>query len=538
MPRMDRTKLYAMNDEVDPGKNRVWPQRLAEAGGGMVVTQHHLASDAAATMFADGGNAIDAAVAAAFALGVCEPAASGLGGQTMMLIYDARENRTFAIDGSSRAPNRATPDSLDGPQRLRGHSATTVPSTPAVLAYVLERYGTRTLAQALEPSIALAADGYPVSELQHFLTRRELRKLKKYAAAEVFLRDGTKPYAIGATFVQPALARTFRRLARHGVEDFYSGQIARTIHRDMQRSGGLLHRDDLARVPWPIERKPVSCRFEGARVLTFPEPGAGRTLIEMLHILAQFPERQRDPDTPRGSLLLTEVIRRAFLDRRDRPFDPNLYPQVDDRRMLSEEYAQLVAKQVRKRIKTRGETTHLSTMDAAGNAVALTQSIERVYGSMALSPELGFLYNNYMSAFEYEDISHPYFLRPNAVPWASVAPTIAFKGRKPWLAIGSPGSERITSSIMQVLLRLLGGESPLAAVEAPRLHCSLQGKVSFEASRMRNDVARTLDRHGYTLDPRDPYSFYLGCVQLVVRERDRLIGAADPRRDGGATGYA
>jgi gamma-glutamyltranspeptidase/glutathione hydrolase len=176
-------------------------------------------------------------------------------------------------------------------------------------------------------------------------------------------------------------------------------------------------------------------------------------------------------------------------------------------------------------------------MDEEGNTVALTQSIERVYGSYSATQELGFLYNNYMSAFEYEDMSHPYYMRPNAAPWASVAPTIVFRGKRPWLAIGSPGSERITPSILQVLLRLQT-ISPLAAVDAPRLHCSLDGKVSLEATRMRNDIPRALQRQGLQVDVRDPYSFYLGCVQLVMRERNDLIGVADPRRDGAAGGPA
>ena len=174
-------------------------------------------------------------------------------------------------------------------------------------------------------------------------------------------------------------------------------------------------------------------------------------------------------------------------------------------------------------------------MDDEGNAVALTQSIERVYGSCSATKELGFLYNNYMSAFEYEDIGHPYYLRPNAVPWASVAPTLVFRGRRPWVAIGSPGSERITSSILQVMLRL-ENHSPLAAVDAPRLHCSLEGKVSLEASRMRSDVVDAFAKHGFTVDRRDPYSFYLGCVQMVMRRNKEFIGVADPRRDGSAAG--
>ena len=204
--------------------------------------------------------------------------------------------------------------------------------------------------------------------------------------------------------------------------------------------------------------------------------------------------------------------------------------------MLSEDYAKLVARQIQKRVKTSGETTHLSVMDANGNAVALTQSIERVFGSCTMSPQLGFLYNNYMSAFEYKDISHPYYLRPNAVPWASVAPTIVMRGRRPWLALGSPGSGRITPSILQVLLRIMQGASPLDAVSAPRLFCSLQGKVSLEASRFRDDLPKALERLGYTIDIREPFSFFLGCVQLVARGRGEFFGVADPRRDGSASG--
>jgi gamma-glutamyltranspeptidase/glutathione hydrolase len=148
---------------------------------------------------------------------------------------------------------------------------------------------------------------------------------------------------------------------------------------------------------------------------------------------------------------------------------------------------------------------------------------------------LGFLYNNYMSAFDYEDLTHPYYLRPNGVPWASVAPTIVFRSRKPWLAIGSPGSERIASTILQVLIRL-NAQSPFDAVSAPRIHCSVDGKVSIEAAYMRDDIPESLSARGFRIDLREPHSFYLGCVQMVLSENDEFIGVADPRRDGSAAG--
>ncbi len=517
------------------GSGRFQPQRLAFSKHGMASTAHHEATRIASGILSEGGNAFDAAVAAAFALGVCEPQASGLGGQTFVLLHRADPRETVALDGSSRAPNRAAPESLSKAEMRRGHSATTVPSTPATLSYVLSTYGSMKLEQVLEPVIALAEKGFEVSELFHALSKREAKNLREHSGGGVFLRKGTRPHPVGSRICQPVLAATLRRLASAGIEDFYTGEIAQVIHQDMEAHGGLLHADDLARIPWPIERKPVSTRFLGSRVITFPPPGSGRVLIEMLHMIENFPEKLWNPDTPKGALLLAEVIRRGALDRRDRPFDPQFYPQVEDSRLVNRDYARLASAQIRKRIKTQGETTHLSVMDNAGNVVALTQSIERVFGSFVMTPELGFLYNNYMSAFEYKDISHPYYMRPNAPPWASVAPTMVFRGPRPFLAIGSPGSERIVSAILQVLLRLRT-RTPYDAVAAPRLHCSVQGKVSLEISRFRDDIPRALERVGLEVDPRDPFSFYLGCIQLVLRDREGFTGVADPRRDGSAGG--
>ena len=527
-------------DLLTLGDHRIHePQRLAVSRDGMVATAHHGATAAGVEMLEAGGNAFDAAVAAAFALGVCEPAASGLGGQTMMLVHDATARRTFALDGSSRAPNRATTDAFADPraERRRGYRATTVPSTPAVLDYVRASYGTLSLSEVLQPALRLAETGYEVSLLQHALARREAQFLRAGTAAPLFLRDGKRPYRAGDVFRQPALGATLRRLPEHGVADFYQGEIAAAIEADMERHDGFLRRDDLAQVPMPIERRPLTGRLFGHRVFTMPPPGAGQALIEMMNIHQHLPEAGRGLDSRDGAVLLAETIRRAFLDRADRPFDPNFYSQVTEKRMLRDDYARELAAAIGKRYLGRGETTHLSVMDRAGNAVALTQSIENVYGACAATAELGFLYNNYMSAFEHKDMSHPYYMRPNAVPWASVAPSIVFRGRKPWLAIGPPGSERIAPSILQVLIRLLqDGTAPLDAVTAPRLFCSLSGRVSLEASRMRDDLPTAFEKRGFTVDVREPFSFYLGCVQLVVRDRKELVGVADPRRDGVAGG--
>jgi gamma-glutamyltranspeptidase/glutathione hydrolase len=533
---MKKMNVESSTDDLELTRQRApLLQRVAASKRGMVATAHFKATEAAQSILAKGGNAIDAAACAAFALGVCEPAASGLGGQTMVLFYNAETRKTIAFDGSSRAPHRVPPGELRKKELLRGHKATTVPSTPAVLSYILKTYGTMTLSEVMKPAINLAEKGFKITELMHALMQRELEHLKAGTASGFFLKNG-RSYKVGAIFKQPVLAETLKRIAQDGVEDFYQGEIARDIHNDMIKHDGFIRDDDLAQIPWPIERKPLSCRFRGNRVHTFGEPGAGRTLVQMLNVINKFTPEKCNPDTPHGALLISEIIRRANLDRQDRPFDPNFYPQVQGKQMLKEEYAELVTRQIKKRIKSgRGDTTHLSVMDNKGNVVSLTQSIERVYGSFCASPKLGFLYNNYMSAFEYKDITHPNYLRPAAAPWASVAPTIVFKGRKPWLAIGSPGSERIAPAIMQVLMRLKN-QSPYDAVASPRLHCSIKGKVSLEASRMRDDIPRLLKKYGYSIDPRNPYSFYLGCVQLVMNENKEFIGVADPRRDGSAGG--
>ena len=526
-------------DLLDPSDRRVvYPQKVGVSAQGMVSTQHYLATQAGNDILGQGGNAIDAAIAAAFALGVVEPAASGLGGQTMMVIHLAEQDRTFCLDGGTRAPNRTPPGALERADQLRGYRATTVPSTPAVLGHALRHYGTKSLEEVLVPAIHNARYGYRISPLQYYLSKRELKYLKLFPSRKFFLKNGERLYPIGSFFKQDVLAQTLETLAKEGVEDFYQGSIAKLIHDDMVANDGLIRDDDLAQIPWPVERQSLVTDIFEKSVHTFGPPGAGRTLIQALNMLEQFDKDLLDPDMPQGVLLLAYVIRKSNLDRSDRPTDPALFAQelelAED--ITDLDYAKRVSKRIKQRMFGKGDTTHLSVMDKFGNAVALTQSIERVYGSFTASEKLGFLYNNYMSAFEYQDITHPYYLRPNAVPWASVSPTIIFDNKKPWLAIGSPGSQRIVSAILQVLLRLERGATPFGAVEAPRMHCSITGKVSIEATRMRNDIPELLKSHGFSIDIRDPYSFYLGSVQLVLNQNGEFIGVADPRRDGSAQG--
>ncbi len=525
------------------------PSKYATARGGMVATAFPDATDAGVEVLAAGGNAIDAAVAAALALGVCEPQASGLGGQTMLLVSNG--GRTVALDGSSRAPSLAHIDSIGDEQRAVGYRATTVPSTPATLGYAHKHYGALPWTRVVEPAIRIAADGYRITELQNRLQVRELESFHSVpsgSGARYFLADGNaRP--VGSLFRQPDLAATLQRIAEHGVEEFYRGDIARRIDADMRANDGLLRMDDLALVPWPIERRPVKCRFRGLQVHTMPPPGAGRTLVLALNMIdALEGEFFQHLDTERYRIL-AEIFRRSMRTRNNRPFEPNFYAQVDRKRMLSRKFAWRATRKIlretnrdllphlREKDPRQGETTHLSVVDRNGTAVSLTQSIERVYGSKAAAEGLGFLYNNYIMDFQFEDPEHPFYLRPNAVPWATVAPSILTRGDRVWMAVGSPGSERIFSTIAWFLVHVIDhGMGLEEAMSAARLHCSSGGKVSLEANRFDDGLADYLEDAGYKVDRLEDYAFYLGAIHAVVREDGEFRGVAEVRRDGAARG--
>jgi gamma-glutamyltranspeptidase/glutathione hydrolase len=526
--------------------------KSAEATGGMVAAGFPDATQAGVEMLAQGGNAIDAACAVGFALGVCEPQASGLGGQSTGLVHF--EGRTFAVDGSSRAPSLAHTSRLKKRDAMRvGYRATTVPSTPATYRWLHQQYGKLDWRTTLEPAIRIAREGYRITQLQHDLQARErdsFHAVPSQSGARYFLNEDGTARAVGSLFKQPELATVLEVIASKGIDAFYQGDIAAQVDADMLANDGLLRADDLALIPWPVERRPLARRYRGYLVETMPPPGAGRTLLLVLLMLSYLESKFVGGSAPERYHFMAETFRKAFLQRKDRPFDANTYPQLQDKRMLSKRFARELAASIAAETdfslpledplgEDVGETTHFSVMDRDGNAVAMTQSIELTYGSKAAADGLGFLYNNYMLAFELDNPAHPYYLRPNAVPWSSAAPTIVFRRKEPWLATGSPGSERIFSAVSQFLVNVLDGSAPIGeAVAAPRIHCSIGGRLSYEERRIPPDAVAYLDRLGYKLTPKEPFAFYLGCVQAVLRRQTAagFQGASDPRRDGTAGG--
>lgn len=522
------------------------------AQNGMVSSASEPASQAGAQILKKGGNAVDSAIATALALAVTEPQASGLGGQTMMLI--SQKNKVMAIDGSSRAPSLAHPSSIYKTDRSLGYRASTVPSTPATLWYVHNRYGKLPWKSVIEPAIRLAENGVSITKLQHKLQLRELEKFLKVpskSGAKYFLKNDT-PYNTGDIFKQPDLSKLLIGLSDKGIEEFYRGKIAKQIDADMRENGGLLRYDDLALIPFPIERRPLKGDFRGLSVYTMPPPGSGRTLVFALMMLDLIPPENRIKDEATWNFLLIKILRKAFLERSDRPFDPNFFPQIArETDMLAPRFAkeclnEIIGEMGRLLLpllptedELTGETTHLSVIDKNGMAVSLTQSIERVYGSKAAADGLGFLYNNYLFDYEYNMPEHPFYLRPNNPPWATVTPSLVFNNKEIWMAIGSPGSERIISVLVQFLFHLTDeGMSIGEAMKAPRLHCSLGGRVSLESERFPESLIPYLKHKGLRIDEREAFSFYLGCLQAVLKCHDNsgFQGIADVRRDGTAVG--
>lgn len=520
----------------------------ARSTNGVIATAHYLATLAGVEILEKGGNAIDAAVAASLALGVCESSSSGLGGMAMMLVHLQPQGKTLVIEGACRAPRRATPQDVAQSRRYRGYRAVAVPTHIAVLRHALEHYGTAKRAEVLASAIHLAEEGFPLTSSQFKILRRYHRSLRRNNAGPFFLDEHGNPPAVGSTICQPMLARTLERLSKEGFEDFYHGEIAREICKDIRRHDGFVDDGDLGSDSLIRETTPIRGRFGGRTVLTLGPPAGGQSLIQMLHTLEAMGEHDLNLDSPEGCVLVAGIIRQARRDRRQYRLKTNADGMGEAAEMLDTAYAQRAAREVQARLEMtpsngerrarvppigNGETSHISVMDRQGNAVAMTQSIERSFGAAVVTPSLGFLYNGYLRAFKVENREHPHYLRPGAPARSNAAPTILLEGERPSIALGSTGSERMASGIFEVLLRLRR-QKPFDAVHAPRLHATPEDLVLWEADRFPPFCAEALRQHGFVLKSLAPYSFKMGGLQLVLRHRESFCGVADPRRDGAA----
>ena len=545
------------------------------ARDGMVVTSQADASRAGAAMLARGGNAVDAAVAAAFALGVTQPFSAGIGGGAFLLIRSP-EGELVALDARETAPAAATPDMYTRPgvperASLSGPLAVATPGFVSGLAAALRRYGTLTLAEVLEPAVALAERGFAISpyhaRMLGYMHKRGMHERFPETGRIQFPPPGT-PIEAGWRLVQEDLGRTLRTIAWEGPAGFYRGPVAQAIAEDMAKSGGILSAQDLAGYR-PVLRAPVSGRYRGYEIHSFPPPSSGGVaVIESLNILSGFDLRGLGVDSPASQHRIAEALKLAFMDRNTYLGDPD-YVDVPVAGLLSAQHADAlralinppwwrrafwtwgrdeVAIEVRSpgRPLNDSGTTHLSTTDGAGGAVALTMTINTPFGSGMTVPGTGIILNNEMDDFsvaigvpnvyDLVDVRGANAIAPGKRPLSSMSPTVVEKDGALFLVTGSPGGPRIISTTLQAILNVVDfGMEIDEAVAAPRIHHQwIPHRVSVEAA-VPEAVVEGLRARGHEIHSRRAWS---AAESIRVDAASGWhLGANDPRRDGLAVGY-
>jgi gamma-glutamyltranspeptidase/glutathione hydrolase len=540
-----------------------WPLgghvRPVEAEHAMVVTSHQLASDVGVEVLRRGGNAVDAAVAVAFALAVVHPVAGNIGGGGFMVIR-MHDDSAHALDFRETAPTRATRDMYVDTagnhigSSLTGHRSAGVPGTVAGMYEAHRKFGRLPWQELLAPAIVLARDGYVLDGPRSHVIEREAERLGRFPASRAqFLVDGVAP-APGTRFVQPDLARTLQLIADSGAAVFYTGSIAHLIVREMARGSGLITSKDLAHyaAKW---RDPIEIRYRDHTIYTMPPPsGGGVTLAEILNVMEGYA-----PVPPFGSAelmhLQVEAMRRAYTDRNALLGDPD-FVQMPIARLLSKQYAETLRTEIDPNRATPAvplsvgrsegtETTHFSVVDAEGSAVACTYTLNNDFGSAVTVTGAGFLLNDEMDDFTSAPGRPNLFglvqgeanaIAPGKRMLSAMTPSIVVDSSGHLLLVlGSPGGSRITTAVYQVISDVVDqGMSLAEAVAAPRLHHQAQPDVVYlERNGFEQAVLDSLGAMGHKIDT----WAYKTEVNAIGRTAAGWVGVADPRRGGGATGY-
>lgn len=558
-----------------------WPREAVRGAKAMVATDEELGSKAGVEILKRGGNAVDGAVAVAFALAVVEPAAGNIGGGGFMLVRLA-DGRTTFLDYREVAPGAATrnmyikPDGkLDERASVIGYKSVAVPGTVAGLELALKTYGTMKLAEVMEPAIRLAENGFAVSEKLARQLQEEKAKLEQFPVSQrIFLNDG-KMWKAADTLKQPELAATLKRIAKNGAEEFYGGKTARMIAADMEKSGGLITLQDLAAYK-PRVREVLRAKYQGGghewEVLTSPPPSSGGVaIIEALNMLKDVPLKSWDD--VESVHMVAETMRRVFADRAAYLADPD-YSNVPVAGLTASCYAKELAgtidaqrasssKEVRagkphacgaaagaapSTLVSLGEgphTTHFSVVDAAGNAVASTYTLNDSYGSHVTSTA-GFLLNDEMDDFTTQPgVPNALFgliqseanaIAPGHRPLSSMTPTILLRDGKLSFVTGSPGGPTIISAtLLSVINWMRLGMDAQAAINAPRFHHQWVPDQIFMEEDFPEGTQKALEARGFTVKRRG----HIGLVNAIgidAKSGERL-GAADPRDHGSAVGY-
>lgn len=538
---------------------------------GMVASTSRLASQVGVDVLRRGGNAVDAAIAVAFALAVTYPAAGNLGGGGFMMIRFA-DGRTTAIDYREMAPAAASRnvyqdksgDLIKGEgSSTVGYRAAGVPGTVAGMEMALKKYGSGKLSwpQLIEPARRLAAVGFqlPYSIARSFRTNEGF--FEPYEDSRKIFLNGGNFYKEGDLFRQPELAQTFARLQRRGAREFYEGQTARLIAEDMKRHNGLITLDDM-RAYVAKERVPLRTTYRGYEVVSMPPPSSGgAVLIEMLNILEGYDLSKMAWSSVERNHLLAETMRRAFADRAEYMGDAD-FVNVPIAGIIDKEYAARQRSTIRmdrasKSAEVRAgkptgyeaeETTHFTVVDAAGNAVSNTYTLNGGFGSAVVAKGTGVLLNNEMDDFAAKPgVPNAYGLiqgernavAPKKRPLSAMTPTFVMrKDGSLWFTIGSPGGPTIINTVLQVITNIVDyGMNIQEAIDAPRIHHQwLPDEITYEPFKLTTETQDALEALGHKLvsNPR-----FMGDAHgiMIEAKTGMRLGASDPRNDGVALGY-
>lgn len=537
------------------------PGETVRAAGGMVVSEHPEASRAGAEVLAAGGNAVDAAIATGFALAVTHPAAGNIGGGGFMVIRFP-DGTVTALDFREKAPLAAHPEmwledgEYSSTRHHYSHMAVGVPGTVAGFEKAWRLYGRTPWEGVVEPGVALARDGFTLSEDLAGSLASLVRRFERYpATVAAFSKDGT-PYEPGEVLRQPDLARTLGRIRDQGAAGFYHGETARLLAAEMERGGGLITQEDLARYQ-ARERTPITVDFQGYRVISMPPPSSGGVAIAtMLNVLEGYDLSAMGHNSAAYLHHLAEAMRRAFRDRAaflaDQDFvDVPVHTltseahAADLRATIDPDRASVSSPMDLAEATESLETTHYSVVDGEGLAVSVTYTLEAGYGSGIVVPGAGFLLNNEMGDFNAGPGltdergligTEPNLARPEQRMLSSMSPSIVDRDGELVAVVGSPGGRTIINTVLQVILNLTAfGMALPEAIEAPRIHHQwLPDRISLEEAHSP-DVAAALEAMGHTVTHRGRQG--LAHSIWVDPATGLLVGQPDNRNpDAGAAG--
>ena len=532
-----------------------------QPGKAAIASAHHLATAAGFEILDAGGNAFDAAVAVSSALAVVEPSSSGIGGGGFWLIHRVEDGHTTMIDGREKAPAAAHRDmylnedgTVNRTNAISGPLSAGIPGEPAALDHLAARYGRLPLATSLAPAIRLAEEGFPVDR-KYVDLLENYRNFMRFSpeAKRIFLVDGQVP-EIGTVIRQPDLASTLRALAEQGRDGFYRGEVARLLVDGVREAGGLWTLEDLAAYD-VVEREPIRFRYRDFQVITAPPPSSGGVALgTMLNVLEGYDLDRLAPTT--RTHLVVEAMRRAYRDRSIYLGDPD-FVDVPIERLVSDHYAAGLRAAIRLDQATPSDmlpgidvgpeptnTTHFSLIDAEGNRVAGTLTVNLSYGSGFVPPGTGVLLNDEMDDFSAkEGVPNAYGLigadanaiEPGKRPLSSMTPTFV-EGPDRIAVLGTPGGSRIITMVLLGLLEFVDGEGPQAWVSRPRYHHQyVPDKVSAEPETFSAEEVAALEGLGHQVEVRSSTWGFMNAV-MWDRRSGEVSAATDPRHEvGGAT---